>query len=151
MLFYAERNLSFSWTVHKRKLRNVETQERTLGFHPDLSIIQKKGSLGFFSCTFNTFFQDFYSPGGSQSGGHVSINFIHYLQFPPQVAVLLKVILTSKLCLTLCLLLEFLMTSVIMSCEKKWNILWKTNYFIKMCIQLFSNTVLFSRSYYKQK
>lgn len=50
----------------------------------------KERKFLFFSCNFNTFFQDFYSPGGSQSGGHVSIYFIYYLQFPSKMAVLFK-------------------------------------------------------------
>lgn len=76
----------FSWTIHDRKIRNVEKQEGVFIFHSNLSSF---GGL-VFSRNFNTFFQDFYSPGGSQSGGHVSIYFIYYLQFPSKMAVLFK-------------------------------------------------------------
>lgn len=91
VLFYAE-SVSCSWTVHERKLRNVERQKEYSTFLLIFPCYKRRKSWVFLSCTFNTFFQDFYSPGGSQSGGHVSIYFIHYLQFHFQVALLLKMI-----------------------------------------------------------
>lgn len=86
-------------------------------FHPDLPILQEKGSF-FFSCNFNTFFQSVYSPGGSQSGGHVSIYFIHYLQFPSKMAVLFKNY-PDKWVIPNLYRLEFLVIPGIMLCETK--------------------------------